>query len=67
MGLCAMEIIGPAWWERVPAKGSECGQGGEVASVASAVGSSSISAVPSRLLGHSTTPRFPTLSWVTLG
>lgn len=43
---------------RVPAKGSECGQGGEVASVvyASAVGSTTISAMPSGLLGYSMLP-----------
>ena len=40
---------------KVPAKGSKCRQGGEVASVASAaaVGSTSISAMPSGLLGYS--------------
>ena len=43
---------------RVPAKGSECGQGEKVTSAASAsvVRSTSISAVPSRLLGYSGQP-----------
>jgi hypothetical protein len=44
----------PSLVARVLTKGSKCGQGGEVASTASAaaVGSTSLSAVPSRLLGY---------------
>jgi hypothetical protein len=43
---------------RVPAKYSKCGQGGEAASTisAAAVGSTSVSAVPSRYLGYSSPP-----------
>lgn len=41
---------------RVPVKGSEYGQGGEITSAAfaAAVGSTSVSVSPSRLLGYST-------------
>jgi hypothetical protein len=56
-----------AWSDvRAPVKGSECQQGAEVpfASTA-AVGSTSVSAAPSRLLSF--TQCHPALSWVGLG
>jgi hypothetical protein len=58
MGLCTRGFPwkSVAWpGGRVPVKGSECRQGWQVTSAA-AVGSTSISAVPSRLLSYSTLP-----------
>ena len=53
-----MEISGPAWCESSSKrKQMQAGRGGKVPSTsAAAVGSTSISAVPSRLLGYSTLP-----------
>ena len=53
-----MEISGPAWCESSSKrKQMQAGRGGKVPSTsAAAVGSTSISAVPSRLLSYSTLP-----------